>query len=375
MNILFFQNYLHPSMGGVERVTYQLSSFFEMKGEKCFHAFLSDDGLNCFPDDRKIQIHPERGLSELKNRIVPYVRENGINVIIIQDRSEDIFIHLREELRSGGLKVKLIGVLHISPEYELLKHYSIRRRIRQIGVWLLYGFYRPVKERALVARNVDKYVVLSPTYAKLVRRIFSLYHRIEVHSIPNPLSFSMAPLPEWKSKLKQILIVARLEDSIKNVSSALRIWKSFEAYNSEYNLVIAGIGPDEQQLKDYSNHLGLRRVSFLGLVTRPQTLYMQSQFLMMTSRCEGWGMTLVESMQFGCVPIVMKNSSATNMIVRNNISGYVVTQGDENAFLKALLRLVSDMSIAEKMSENGYFSVQKYDIENIGSRWLELMYS
>ena len=61
-------------------------------------------------------------------------------------------------------------------------------------------------------------------------------------------------------------------------------------------------------------HYGLQRVFFLkGQKTEPY--YNEASIFMMTSSFEGWGLTLTEAQQYGCVPLAFHSFASLTDII------------------------------------------------------------
>lgn len=97
--------------------------------------------------------------------------------------------------------------------------------------------------------------------------------------------------------------------------------------------------------------------------------------MMASASSEGWGMVLVEAMQYGCVPIVLNSYAAVKDIIHNGENGVVVEpcQDMEKQFALQLLKLLQSDSERKQMMNKAIESVKQYDINNIGQQWLKLI--
>lgn len=371
MRILFFQRYLDPSEGGVERVSWILSSYFRSMGNECFHAFLEPDNFTGVSIDRKFQYSLSDDRKELE-RWIEYIRIHCIDIVIIQDIVCRNLITLRSELKKNGLNTKVVGVLHLNPEFEQYKKYPFKTRLKQHVIWTMCGYYKPQKDRAFLARSVDKYVVLSPSYIRTTKLMFGIVKPDTVVAIGNPLSFSVPEYCDWESKKNQFLMVARMDDTQKDFKSALRIWKLFESKCSDFKLIIAGAGRDESLVRNFAQELGLKNVKFMGHVDDPSSLYKESKFYLMTSRYEGWGMVLTEAMEYGMIPFVKNTYGAASDIVTNFKNGFLIESGNETAFADSMLETVKNVDIQKSMSKEAYQSCERFSSTSIGNKWLTL---
>jgi glycosyltransferase involved in cell wall biosynthesis len=126
--------------------------------------------------------------------------------------------------------------------------------------------------------------------------------------------------------------------------------------------------------KEYAKKLGLQRVEFLG-ATPSASIFAQSKIVAVTSTHEGFGMTLVEGMSVGAVPIAYDSYTALSDIVEDRVNGYKVTAFEEDEFVKKLSSLMSDDELREQMSMNALKTPQKFAAPVIADRWIKLFES
>lgn len=192
----------------------------------------------------------------------------------------------------------------------------------------------------------------------------------KVISIPNPISMQVEKNDDKKENI--FLVVARLAEKQKNISAILRIWKNFYPHHKNYKLQIVGYGPDEQFLRDYAKSLSLERVEFTGETATPQKYYSKAKFFLMTSRYEGLPMTVIESMQFNCIPIVYNSFSAIGDMIESGNNGILIPKNNEQLFLKAMNSLVDNEVQQDIIKSKIQSSLQKFSKENIGKQWENL---
>ena len=172
-------------------------------------------------------------------------------------------------------------------------------------------------------------------------------------------------------KNKTVLIVSRLEERTKKISVALRIWKRIEQNPilSDWSLQIVGEGPDFEDYKRYVQN-NLQRVTFYGK-QEPRSFYEKASVFLMTSAYEGWGITLTEAQQFGCVPIVMNTYSAARDIISNKENGFLVDY--ECQFIRRLEQLMTDTTLRNIMAKKAVESSHRFEKARITDLWINLL--
>ena len=75
---------------------------------------------------------------------------------------------------------------------------------------------------------------------------------------------------------------------------------------------------------------------------------------------ESFGMVLLEAMASG-KPIVASNIEGYSSVMSNGDEGLLVPPKDEEALAEALMSLIEDSSLREKLGTNGSLKAPKYD--------------
>ncbi|MDE6292043.1 MAG: glycosyltransferase, partial [Bacilli bacterium] len=177
----------------------------------------------------------------------------------------------------------------------------------------------------------------------------------------------------YEKKHKEVLIVSRLLEGHKDISKALKIWKTIEADGAykEWSLKIVGHGPDEEYYKRLSYRYGLRTVSFEG-VQDPKAYYERSSIFMITSSYEGWVLTLNEAKQNGVVPIVYNSFSALQEMVEDGQDGFIIPFNDEISYVNHLKQLMDDSTLRRTMAINAINNSRNYSADLIVKDWIKL---
>ncbi|MGF6232005.1 glycosyltransferase involved in cell wall biosynthesis [Inquilinus ginsengisoli] len=161
-------------------------------------------------------------------------------------------------------------------------------------------------------------------------------------AIPNGIDTAGLALarPERSSKSLRVLYLGRVEDQAKGVLWLPRIFRKLPA---SITLTVAGDGPDLARLKAQCASLG-GRVQFRGAVAPSMIgkLLAEHDVLLMPSRFEGLGLTLVEAMAAGCVPVASYIQGVTDLSVEHGVNGFLFPVGDSRSAARAIVRLAED---------------------------------
>jgi len=136
-------------------------------------------------------------------------------------------------------------------------------------------------------------------------------------------------------------------------------------------LVVLGRGPEELKLKGLVKDMNLvENVDFLGSENNPYKYIKRSSVFVLSSIQEGFGNSIVEAMACA-IPVVATNCySGPPEILQEGSSGLLVPPQDEKMLAEAILKILDNPLVAEKLSSSGkkrseYFSVERSALEYI----------
>jgi len=128
------------------------------------------------------------------------------------------------------------------------------------------------------------------------------------------------------------IVIGRLTPG-KQVSHSLRALASLRAEPAA-QLDIYGDGEERENLEALSAELGLTgKAVFKGHVPNAQEALINHSFLLFTSRQEGQGLVLLESMARGCVPISYDIRYGPRDVITHGVDGFLVPMGDVDALV------------------------------------------
>lgn len=384
MNLLLALNVNFDSeSGGLERSSVNLINYLSKQPSvKCFCAF------NQFVD--KID-----NVVEIETIINSYVDLKKI----IHDYQIDIVLlpggpwyTLMVAKAIKGTSCKIITAWHFSPGIrvgntlqEMIDFYKnenhLKNKLKSILKLLAFPVYQ-YKIETLDKRMFreayhlsDRFIVLSPSYIAKFKAFYKFSNVEKIHAISNSLSFNESiSQDEILKKEKKILIVARFDESSKRLSYALKIWKLLEDKNPDWKLQLVGDGKDRALYEGLVEKLKLKRVFFEGK-QNPKEFYKKAAIFFMTSRHEGWGLTLTEAQQMGCVPIAMNSFGSLQDIITDTVNGYIVGNNNLSEFAARTQALIDNEDLRNTMAWNAVKTSERFAQNSIGKKWLELFES
>jgi glycosyltransferase involved in cell wall biosynthesis len=156
---------------------------------------------------------------------------------------------------------------------------------------------------------------------------------------------------------KIILIVGRLsreKDHVTLLEAVSRLPSSMTPH-----VVIIGEGHEKPRVEERMRQLGLQEnVTFTGHQPSAEPWYGIADIAVLSSLSEGSPNALLEAMATS-VPVVATNVGGVPEIVRDEESALLVAPGDAAAMSDALLRILSDAGLADRLAKRGRALIQE----------------
>ena len=160
-------------------------------------------------------------------------------------------------------------------------------------------------------------------------------------------------------------------DNQKNVGALIQIWTLVQRRHPNWTLDVYGNG----YLKPYYEKIVLEKK--LNIVIHPAVpdildKFMESSMLLMTSLYEPFGLVLVEAMSCGIPVIAFDCPYGPSDIIHNGKDGYLVENGNIEAFAERVCHLIENEDLRLKMGQLGILSAQNYRADKIMYKWKQL---
>lgn len=124
----------------------------------------------------------------------------------------------------------------------------------------------------------------------------------------------------------------------------------------------------------FAKMYGLKNLVFTGKID-PLPFYREASVFLMTSRFEGFGMTLLESQQMGVVPIAIDTYKSLHDIVQDNYNGVIVKNEDLDEMVRCVRRVLDDEDLRTKIAYNEINSSKRFKPSVIVAFWMTLLNS
>lgn len=360
--LLFFISSL--SSGGAERVTANLANYWADKGWVVTVVTLSD-GTNDFyellPSVQRVRLGL---LKESANTVVGLI--NNLRRVLVlrsvlRQTKPQVSLAMMDKanillsLAALGLpNMVVVGSEHIHPpQLPLSRFWAAMRRY-------CYGHLAAVT--ALTTESRDW--LLHHTKVKKVAVI--------PNAAPWPLP-TQAPLLMPQDVMtpgrKLLLAVGRLSEQ-KGFDLLIEAFGQIAEQHADWHLVILGEGPLRNTLLSQIREAGLEdSVMLAGCAGNVGDWYEAANLYVMSSRFEGFGNTLAESLAYGVPAVSFDCDSGPRDIIRHQVDGFLVANGDVAALAESLDQLMSNENLRQKFGAKAIEARERFSMEKISGMW------
>ena len=383
MNILFAYNtLLIPSRGGTERVTCTVANALKQKGHHIYFltTCATPEDSQLVQDENHFLIDKALDTESKKRHVIDICKRLHIDIVINEMGDYDDFSIFSNDILPG---IKIITCLHLDVNGYIInepKGISVTRiKLFIIKALLATGILpdsfkydlRYGKKCRMMLKVSDAVVTVTPVIATQLKKLTRV-HPEKIHSILNPLPMALLP-PTYNvnKKEKTLLYVGRFAP-VKNVDKILKAWALVAPLHPEWKLELAGTGELYDECVALSKQLHIPRVHFLGHVSDVAQLYERAEYLILASTYESFSCVVLESMAYGCHPIVFDYPSAKIVIPSHRIGTRIKRHS-----IKSLAHAISEAILTKRSNENHMEEVAKhlaqFNIDKLATEWQLLL--
>ena len=265
-----------------------------------------------------------------------------------------------KKLEKLGIKKPFIHTIHgvLADEYEQAKkngYPSVRGRAAN------YFMQRLSKLEEETAKKASIVVTISNYSLEKIQKYYGI-EQSKVRIVPNGVDIEKFKPMDTKKVRQQfglgnepcVLFVGSLIPR-KGLPFLVEAAKKVVRAQADTQFLIVGDGPLRNQLYDSLKTANLSgNFKFLGNLKDNvlPAIYNCADVFVLPSIQEGQGIVLLEAQASG-KPVVAFDIGGVNEALQNKETGLLVNQGDVDALGDALLKLLTDKALREKMGSNG----------------------
>lgn len=352
MKVLHVFHHYRPCVGGVENVVFELNRALSRKGHGCSVLCL-DRCAKAGSRLPKRQNFPEASVERLGFLDLGFYKLAPFGLGRIRD-ADVVHVH--------GLGfffdfLALTKWLHRKP-IVLSTHGGVfHTRERSLLKRLYFG----ILAKSLMGQ-VDRVVAVSRNDRELFGRIAG---RDRMETIENGIDFGSLGRLKRSPKKNSFLFVGRLSRN-KGLPELLEAFALVKKRGPRFSLKVVGKEFDlaREDLEDKARELGiLENVEFTGMVSEQELkeAYSQSEFFVSASRYEGFGVSALEAMAAGLVPVLNDIPSFRGFAGKGR-NGFVVDFGSSKRGAGGILRaLRAGPALRKRLAGNARAFAKGFD--------------
>lgn len=220
----------------------------------------------------------------------------------------------------------------------------------------------------------DKYVFLTQTQKKDVESVFGNNNKYTIISHSYEIKKEKKANAVKRDNLLAISLVRYVKD--KRIHETIHAFKYVVDRLPDAKLFIFGMGPLKEELQSLIDKLKLENNVFLNEYTTNLTqVYQSAACSILTSRREGFGMVMTESMAQGTPVVAYDFKYGPKDIIQNGINGFVVENGNRQELAEKVIKIMTNHELRETLSENAIKVRNTFSDSKYSEEWLKLIKS
>lgn len=336
-----------------------------------------------FPNVKIIRIPCGKMEYISKERLYEYMSEWTENIMHYIEKTKKKYDVIHSHYWDGGyagvLLKKMLDIPHVHTPHTLGKAKKIEMSLEETPVQKLKPFYRyhvriAIEQKIINTANAIV-VICETSRIQILQHYLADFEKLHVIfpgvdlDIFNTKANSLDE--KYQFKKNALLTMSRFVPAkgLDRIIDALALIKN----KLDFHLYIGGGAPGEQQSLEekntYESLLALiqkyklkESITFLGPVPHTKALsacYRNADIFLLGGRYEPFGLTTLEAMACGTVPIVSQAAGSREVIV-HGLNGFVTNTGDRKGLSEMILKLLSDSKMRKKVSENAAFTIKEH---------------
>ncbi|WP_338056612.1 glycosyltransferase family 4 protein [Sinosporangium album] len=168
---------------------------------------------------------------------------------------------------------------------------------------------------------------------------------------------------------KTVITVGRMT-KIKGFHRLLDAWKLVTEVHPDWNLRIYGAGPQQENLQEQIESLGIGATATLpGSTDDVGSELAKASIFVMSSRHEGFPMTLLEAWGKGLAVVSFNSPHGPKEMITHEHDGLLVKPRTVENLANAIIRVIEDEPYRRHLAANAVRTAETYDLDAVGAQW------
>ena len=360
MNIILLSQFFSFTRGGGEHLFYIIAKKLAENNHQVWIITNKIKGEN-YPTHKNIQIIFVPPVLKYQGGLPPSIKGNMqylINAVkegkkIIKENNIEL-IHSNNftPALAGSFLSFLTSKKHITSVWDVFTLCGCdywKKWVKQTKVSKINQFIGPVFEKLVIkAKCHGIHTISNASKDDLVK----FGAKKPIYNIP-PTIEEIQDAKETQND-KQFIYVGRLV-FYKNVEILIKAINIVKEQEREIKLIIVGGGPQLEKIQDMVKKLNLEKnIIIKGYVTSEEKIKLisQSNAMLFPSKCEGFGLVILEAFSQN-KPVITSDIPPMSDIIQHEKTGLVIDPYDEKQWAEKIIQLIKNPNISDEMGKAG----------------------
>jgi glycosyltransferase involved in cell wall biosynthesis len=291
--------------------------------------------------------------SSIKDNIRYLINALKIGKKIIKENDIDL-IHSNNftPALTGGFLSLLTSKKHITSVWDVFTLCGCdywKKWVSQTKISKINKFIGPIFEKLVLKTRCDAFHTISDASKE---DLIKFGAKKPIYNIPPTIEEIQES--HMIQNNNQFIYVGRLV-FYKNVEILVKAINIVKNQENKIKLVIVGGGPQLEMIQEMVRNMNLEEnITIKGYVTSEEKIKIisQSNAMLFPSKCEGFGLVILESWQQNR-PVIASDIPPMSDIIQHEKTGLIVDPNDEKKWAEKIIQLIKNPSISDEMGKKG----------------------
>jgi len=219
-------------------------------------------------------------------------------------------------------------------------------------------------------KKFDGIIMLTEDASKDFEKLYGESSKLFV--IPHPYPYLINRTNFEKRDRYKAAVVARL-DPYKQLDMTVEIFALVVNEVPDAKLEIYGRGTEEEHIRAQIKKLGLEKNVFLmGYTDEPLAVFNSAVLSIFTSKAEGFGLTLMESICNGCPVFAFDIKYGPAEIIDDGQTGFLFPRFDVEKCARKMIEYYKDIEIQKTMIDKCYNAAPEFSTDKFLENWYKM---